>query len=485
MRKLLWVSALLAACAGSRPPPPSLPRLDGPVPMRSTPDARFRDGAPLAKDAKPFVPPTVQERKLANGIRVLFVERHDVPMVTLRVVSDRGADQADPGIAEFWERAALRATEKHPSYEILEAWNDLGAYYRPHITHDSTQLEVRVLAKLLVPATKLLGELTTHAAFPVSQVELIRQRMRAALSVSWDDAEGQLELAMHSELYPGKHPYRDPFAPPESINKVDGAILAGYHKYAFAPGHVTIVAVGDTTLDEVTAALEPAFADLSGPKVGAQAPPKPPAEPSAEPRFVVIARPGTQALVGAAWLGPSRDIEDRAALWIAEQELGAVLGHKLRVELGITYGVAIVAQHGRGRLPLFVRTAVETPAVGEAAREIVNAVERLNKELLKADYLAEDKAAIANAAGLFDSTHSTAASIAHLAVYALPLDYYAQRAVMVNKVSVEEVRTAFSRYLPTDRLKFYIVGDPALVKPQLEKLKLGDVAVRTPFTLGP
>jgi len=483
VRFVALLAIAMAACGRSAARAPVVPPLDGPVAARTTPDAEFRATPPIAGGLKAFTPPKVEERKLKNGVRVLFVERHDVPIVALRVVSDRGADQADPGIAEFWERAALRSSSEHSMHEVLEAWNDLGAYFRPHVTRDSSQFEVRVMSRLLGATVKLLGELTTRPAFGPKQVNLIRERMRVAVADKWDDAEGQLALAIHEHLFPETHLYRSPFAPPDSIEKVQPEILEAYQKFAFTSEHVTITAAGDTKIDELLAALEPAFGSLAGPKIGPQAPPAAPPDAPLDPRVIAIHREGTQATIGAVWLGPTRAIPDLAALSTAAQELHAVLSTRLRVQLGITYDVDFTSQVGRARLPMYVSSAVDIEHTGEAASEIMKALERLNKELVEEKFLAEDRAAVADFAELFDSVHGTAATLAHLAVYALPLDYYTRRADAIAKVTGEDLRKAFATYFPVDRVKLFVVGDLGKVVPQLEKVGLGKVAHRKMFTL--
>ena len=43
---------------------------------------------PLGAD-RPFIAPTVQTAKLANGLEVLVVERHDLPKVNVTLVTTR------------------------------------------------------------------------------------------------------------------------------------------------------------------------------------------------------------------------------------------------------------------------------------------------------------------------------------------------------------------------------------------------------------
>lgn len=478
MRRALALLSLTAACGGPTAAAPSWPTIGGRVAMRETPDSPFREKAPLAESAKVETPPAIVERRLKNGARVLFIERHDVPVISIRVVSDRGSDQADPGIAQFWARAAMRASADHSFWQVMEAWNDLGAEWAAEVSPDSSQLHVRVLSKLFPNAAHLLGELTLKPGFPASQIVATRQRLQAQLTTIYASASGQLSLAIRDHFYPRTHPYHEPYAPPESLAKVTTEILLAYHGYAFTPEHVTLAVAGDATIDVVMSVLEESFGPMTGPKVGAQLPPKSPEEREPDPRVMIIDRPGTQALVAAAWLGPARDDPDRVNLWLAEEEIGSVLFGKLRAELGITYDVHVTSQSKRGRLPLTIESDVEVDRVGDAVREILAAVTRLGKTPVSAGDLELDRSALIGGGRLFESVGETSRTLAHFATYKLPFDWFERRAAQMNAATPEDVRRVFEKWMPATKMMVFVVGDLSIVKPQLVKLGIGAVAWR-------
>ena len=162
MRPLV-LSLLLGATACTAPTPvmPKMPDLSAPVPMRVTPDDDFRAHAPGLLDDSAFAGPLITQFQLSNGIRVLLVEHHDVPAVSLRVVSDRGADQGDSGIGHLWSRTVLRGSMRRSSAEVRDAVEGLGGRFVAGLAFDSSQVHVEVSSKLLVPAISLLGELVT------------------------------------------------------------------------------------------------------------------------------------------------------------------------------------------------------------------------------------------------------------------------------------------------------------------------------------
>ena len=106
MIRARFFSASLLLLSACEPPPPAPPPAPAPLPppaKTAAPVATtdFRETPPQAGPDPTFVPPKIEEGKLSNGIRVLFVERHDLQIVAVNVAVDRGSTEAAPGIARF------------------------------------------------------------------------------------------------------------------------------------------------------------------------------------------------------------------------------------------------------------------------------------------------------------------------------------------------------------------------------------------------
>ena len=71
-------------------------------------------------------------------------------------------------------------------------------------------------------------------------------------------------------------------------------------------------------------------------------------------------------------------------------------------------------------------------------------------------------------------------STATLFVYDLGLDYYTTFPARLAGVTAEAVRSAAQKHLVPDRLLVVAAGDRAKIEPELQKLKLGAIEVRTP-----
>ena len=94
----LGALALVAACTPpALPPAPPPPPRPAPAPT-VTPDAPFRGQAPAPAPEPTFVPPVIAQAALSNGVPVLLVERHDMPVVEVRIVVRRGGEVGRCGL---------------------------------------------------------------------------------------------------------------------------------------------------------------------------------------------------------------------------------------------------------------------------------------------------------------------------------------------------------------------------------------------------
>jgi len=70
-----------------------------------------------------------------------------------------------------------------------------------------------------------------------------------------------------------------------------------------------------------------------------------------------------------------------------------------------------------------------------------------------------------------------ARSVAQLALYELPDDYFAVFVPRINALELDAIQAAAARHLDADRLLTVIVGDRAKLLPTLPPLGLGEPTV--------
>jgi zinc protease len=149
----------------------------------------------------------IQRRVLANGLEVIVVENHGVPLATIEVDVKNGSFTQTPdyaGLAHMYEHMFFRANATYPQPEaFVDRAGDLGAVF------NGTTAEERVNYYLTVSADNLAGGIQFLAA--ALKTPLFRQdeleRERQVVIGEYDRNESspffRLNREMDQRLYPG------------------------------------------------------------------------------------------------------------------------------------------------------------------------------------------------------------------------------------------------------------------------------------------
>src|SRR5207253_3092388 len=118
---------------------------------QATPDAPFRQKPPVATTKVSFAAPKIAEAKLKNGLRVLVVERHDLPLVAAQLVVSTGAGdvEARPGTMSFLGTMLELGTQKRSALQLSDDYEAIGARHDAWVDWDSSGVNVRVLSERL------------------------------------------------------------------------------------------------------------------------------------------------------------------------------------------------------------------------------------------------------------------------------------------------------------------------------------------------
>jgi len=488
----------LAACGSAAFPLPPPPRAPAVVPWpsalpsesapRETPDAPFRDRVPEPGPPVVFRPPQIEAFALKSGVRVLFVERHELPLVSLRVVARSGAGDLGlrPGEASFLGAMIEQGTDTRSALEISDSFLAMGASHACWVDWDAGQIAIESLVSQLDRAIPLLADLAAHASFPQPEIDRLSARWAASIHASSASAPTEAVNATAAALYGRAHPYgRSLYGNADDVAHVKRDELVKAWRRLFEPTNVTIVVAGDVTKDALAEKLNAAFG-VWGSRASAGHAPLPPPRPLAA-RLVLVDRPGaSQSQVAIAEVGLPFAAPDRDAVAVMNAILGGMFSSHVNLNLreahAYTYDARTRFEGRRGPGPFTAGGAIAAKDTGPAIGELIHEIDVMQTTDVSPDELADAKENLVR--GLparFETLTDATGAIADLAIYDLPLDEYATRATKLAAVTVADVRKAAQAHLHPAREKVVVVGDRRVVEPTLAGLKLGEPAVLDPY----
>src|SRR5208282_3740640 len=127
-----------------------------------------------------FSLPPVERTTLSNGMQLLLVEKHELPVVNLHVVfpTGRASDgQPTPGLAEMTAAVWDEGTAKRSAEEIASELGGMGAHVSIAADWDTTSARLFSLKRHLPKALEIFVDVLREPSFP--EQELHRQQIGA------------------------------------------------------------------------------------------------------------------------------------------------------------------------------------------------------------------------------------------------------------------------------------------------------------------
>jgi zinc protease len=446
-------------------------------------DEAWRATPPKPGPAPKFSLPVATQVKLPNGLTVLLVERHNLPLVsaTLFTLSGSELNPLDkPGLSSFTANMLNEGTTTRSSMQFSDDTDQIGASLGSEAGYSSAFLELSTLTWNAPAGFDLLADATLHPAFDAKEIERVRNRRITAVLQEDDDSGAIGYRTVDRALYPNS-PYQYPVIGTEaSLKSITHDDLVNFWKQGYVPSNAYLAVAGDLSEADLTALANKYFGGWSGPAFTTKVP-APPAPPA--PATYIVDKPGApQTFLAVAGLGASRNTPDYVPLSVMNTALGGLFSSRinmnLREEHGYTYGAFSSFQFRRGVGPFLTGGEIRTDVTAPAAQELLKEVKRIRESELTPEELAKAKDSFAKSlVAYFETLEATASTIGMQSVFGLPPNYYRDLPAEIARVSSGDALRVAKEYLHPDAMIVVAVGDRAVIEPKLKELHVGEVQV--------
>lgn len=453
-----------------------------------TPAKPDRSKPPVAGPVRPLKLPPVQHLRLSNGLPVLLVELHEVPVVQVNAVVRAGAgtDPVDrPGLASLAADMLDEGAGSRSALQIADELDYLGADLENRAGWDETTVALHVPVKRFAAALPIFADVVLRPTFPDTELERVRKDRLTGLLQLHDEPSEIASVALANALYGRGHRYGTPTIGTEaSVRRLSRADLAAFHQRAFRPGNAAIVVVGDTTPAVLAPQLEQAFGVWKDPGGGA-AVSTVPAAPQVRDRGVwIVDRPGSaQSEIQIGRVGPARTTPDYFALTVMNTILGSSftsrLMQNLREQHGYAYGAQSFFDFRLSTGPFLAAAAVQTDKTGPALSEFFKELDAIRKTVTEAEIeKAKNYRALSFPSGV-ETTGDIASKLEDQFVYGLPDGWLGSYVANVGAVTLSDVKRVADQYIDPATVAVVVVGDRRKIEAEVRALKLGRVRILT------
>jgi len=251
----------------------------------------------------------IQRKVLANGLEVIVVENHGVPLATVEIDVKNGSFTQTPeyeGLAHMYEHMFFRANSKYPEpNQFWDRASDLGAVF------NGTTQEERVNYYMTVPAEKLgdaIDLLATALRGPLfRRDELERERQVVIGEYDRNESSPFFELSRQADakLYPGNFSRKDVIGDRQIVQTTTPEKMRFIQNKYYIPNNSTLIIAGDVNPANVFALAERALGSWNRGADPFVADPIPPIPTLQKSEGVVVEAAVGAVTVQVQWQGPS------------------------------------------------------------------------------------------------------------------------------------------------------------------------------------
>jgi len=433
-------------------------------------------GGSTARGQKIQIPPYTRE-VLENGLVVLLMEYHKLPLIQLRMTI-RGGTSYDPdgyeGLANLTASLLRKGTATRSATQIAEEIDFIGGTLNASASLDYFTVTSEVLKKDLDKGFDLFSDIILHPAFSLEEIERERSQKLAAIE-QLKESPGTVASTYFNKVIYGSHPYgRQAFGTIASLKKITRGDIEKFHQEVFIPNNAILAVVGDLDSREMLEKVKKYFG----------------AWPRKTPRAVKLNKPGmfkgrkvwilnkvdaTQTQVRIGNIGVERRHPDYFAITVANAVFGggftSRLTEEIRVRRSLTYGIGSSFPSYLAGGTYVISTFTKNPTT----REIIDATLKEVKKFRDGGPTKEELQKAQNyIAGGFSRNLQTpealAAQISEVEFYQLPRDYLQTYIENLKAVTLEEAKQAAKKYFHHDDVIIVVLTPAKETRPSLETL---------------
>jgi predicted Zn-dependent peptidase len=414
-----------------------------------------------------------QRFELKNGLKVLVVENHKLPRVSiqLRIDNPPVAEGDKSGVASLTGSLLGKGSKTISKDDFNEEIDFLGA----RMFFSSQSAFASSLSKYFPRILELLADASINPNFTQEEFDKEKDKLITGLKTEEKDVKAISSRVQRALAYGTDHPYGE-FTTEETVNNVSLFDVKKFYSDYFVSANAYLVIIGDVKFDEAKELVEKHFTLWTK-----ATPPSFTYSDPADAQYTQInfvdvpnavqSEIAVQNLVNLKMKDP-----DYLSALMANEILGGGgegrLFLNLREDKGYTYGSYARLgndKHGasRFRAVASVRNAVTDSSVVELIKEI----DKIRSMPVTAEELKNTKAKyVGRFVMALENPETIARYALNIETEGLDKDFYKTYLERINSISIEDVQNAAQKYFSSDNARIVVAGKGSEVLENLEKV---------------
>ncbi|HEV2641751.1 MAG TPA: pitrilysin family protein [Candidatus Elarobacter sp.] len=429
--------------------------------------------------------PPVSVRQLPNGLRLMVVERHGLPLANFVLVVPTGA-AANPadraGVADLASQMLTEGTATRTSLQIADQIAYLGIGLGAASGWDATTVSLTTPTAQLDSALALFADVALHPSFPEAEWARIKQERLTSLLQLKDRGPAIANRVYQTILYGSDSPYGRPAAgTTESVTAMTAGDANAFYRAHFLPNNATLIAVGDVTPAQLEQKIGALFGGWAKGTEGGATVGAPPA-PAATTIYLVDKPGAAQSSFRIGSVGVPRSTPDYYPIRVMNTALGGSFTSRLNQDLrevkGYTYGAGSNFDMRKSAGPFTASAEIVSAKTDSALIDFMQQLRAIRDTMPTPELTKTKRYMELELPSTFETNGAVASRLADVALYGLPLDYYNHSVASIDAVTQGDVQRVARQYVDPAHLAIVIVGDRKSIEGPLKALNIAPLAIR-------
>ena len=436
----------------------------------------YPEKAPMAKLEPPEITTAFNAQELPNGLKVIVVENHEVPFVSVQLGLLAGAwSESKPGTTSMAMNMLTKGTAKHTEGELAEELENYAIVLHGSAGMDTASVQGNCLTEHAEKMVKLLGEVILEPIFPEEEFKKLYKQTRTGLVIAAETPSYLASLELKRRVY-GQHPYaRNVTGEIEDLDTMKVIDLKKWRSKFVRPDMAVLIFAGDIEQNRAMELARRTFGEWKAPgkrpKVKLARPPKPSAT-----QIFLVDRPGTlQAQIRVGQLAIARKHPEYFTTNVINGYFGhgftSRLNKTVRVQKGLTYGIWGGYSASRFSGNFSVGTFSKNVSTAEAVGAVLEEIKCLSKQGPTDDELTKASSYILGSfAGNRETPQALAGDLWLIESENLPANHFEMMLSHVAASTAKDCLKLIRRTVDPSKMLIVVVGDAAKLKADLETI---------------
>lgn len=422
--------------------------------------------------------PAYKKVKLANGMTLMLMEKHQVPFISFSMIIKAGST-TDPegkeGVASLTANLLRKGTKTRTSEELATQLDQIGGSLDFDASLDYTVGSAEFLKKDINAGLDLVNDVLRHPTFPQAEVDKLQKLTINSIKSSRDEPPAVIGRYFNGYLY-GNHPYSRPVDGDEqTIAAITREDIANFYERHYGPANMILAVAGDFQTNEMEKLIEQSLGKWDR-KVAQENSKLPQPNTYTGKKLLVIDKPdATQTYFMIGNLGVSRNNPDRVGIEIVNTFFGgrftSLLNTELRIKTGLTYGARSFFRESSVNGPFAISTYTRNDATEQAIDLALDVLKRLHEKGMTEEQLKSIKQYIKGqfAPDAIETSNQLAGLMASLEFYGLDEHEINDFFGKIDAFTLKDATRIIKDYFPADNLVFVMIGKTDVINKVAKK----------------